>query len=332
MGLSQLLLEPGHLLRMLLILSSADSVEVRVITSCSSFSSIALLLATMSLHVVHLTLDSHHLLCKPGLLQLCTLLLPLNAQHLLLQVLHLHQQALFGGLELIDQLVFGAGVPTNILSEPFSALVKLALFGPGCLQRYLQDNLLVLEVLDVVILGAVVRLQLSQLSFQLQGAALQLDLLKLALKTTQLLSQLLDCKTTFRSLLREVRLAFLPSRLPWRSTMAFSSWWQFFRSVPTSALEQVLLFTCCLQHLLQGGELAHGLRGNLPALHRVGPLLPLHCCGEYPVLPSDITPTSDKVDTELRVDWWELMVLSAALTLPAPPLAPSLAPSLPGDW
>lgn len=41
---------------------------------------------------------------------------------------------------------------------------------------------------------------------------------------------------TFRSLLREARLAFLLSKLPWSSTMAFSSWLQFCRSVLTSVV------------------------------------------------------------------------------------------------
>lgn len=50
-------------------------------------------------------------------------------------------------------------------------------------------------------------------------------------------------------------------------------------------LQQVLLFTSCLQHLLQRGELTHGLRGNLPALHCVGSLLPFHCCWEPAVSP-----------------------------------------------
>lgn len=65
----------------------------------------------MSFHVIHLLLDSNHLLLQPGLFQLCLLLLPLNAQQLLLQILYFCQQTLLGGLELTDQLVFGAGIP-----------------------------------------------------------------------------------------------------------------------------------------------------------------------------------------------------------------------------
>ncbi|KAF3850580.1 hypothetical protein F7725_012352 [Dissostichus mawsoni] len=130
----------------------------------------------MGVHVVHLLLHPQHLLLQPRLLQLRLLLLPLNAQQLLLQLLHLRQQTLFGRLQLADQLFFGAGVPTppeHPLPDA-QPLVQLALFGPGGLQRHLQDDLLVLEELDVVVLGAAVRLQLGQLGLKLQEASLQL--------------------------------------------------------------------------------------------------------------------------------------------------------------
>lgn len=75
-------------------------------------------------------------------------------------------------LDFLSKLIQDIRSHQNILSEPLSALVKLALVCPSCLQSYLQDNLFVLEVLDVVVLAAALCLQLGQLGLQLQIAGL----------------------------------------------------------------------------------------------------------------------------------------------------------------
>lgn len=70
---------------------------------------------------------------------------------------------------------------------------------------------------------------------------LSLEATVFCISSTLTISLLYWSSATFKSLLRETRLAFLLSRSPWSSIMAFSSWLQFCRSVPTSTL-RVLCF------------------------------------------------------------------------------------------
>ena len=69
-------------------------------------------------------------------------------------------------------------------------------------------------------------------------------------------------------------------------------------------LQQVLLFTGCLQHLLQGGELTHCLRSYLPPFHCVGPSLPLHCCREHAVCASGRHAAVRRAVTVIAVVPW----------------------------
>lgn len=65
---------------------------------------------------------------------------------------------------------------------------------------------------------------------------LSLEVTAFCISSTFPISLLYWSSATFRSLLREARLAFLFSRLLWSSTIAFSSWLQLCRSVPTSVV------------------------------------------------------------------------------------------------
>lgn len=65
---------------------------------------------------------------------------------------------------------------------------------------------------------------------------LSLEATVFCISSTLTISLLYWSSATFKSLPREARLAFLLSRFPWSSIMAFSSWLQLCRSVPTSTL------------------------------------------------------------------------------------------------